>query len=238
MNHSARLLVLPSLLTVALAGCGTDHPANSTDNPPAVPTSAVSTGAPAGSPDALGGSMEGMPTTAGAAEPPPPAPAATADTAPPADVLAPLSDDQIMRVVHGANAGEIEQAKLAQSRAKDARVKRLAAMMVKDHTEADAKAMSVEKMVSLTPAPSPTSTALESDALTATRVLRSQTGAEFDRGYVDTQVKEHQAVLDTLDQKLIPAARNPEVKAYLAEVRSKVAMHLQHAQELQSALQK
>jgi putative membrane protein len=153
-------------------------------------------------------------------------------------VLAPLSDDQIMRVVHGANAGEIEQAKLAQSRARDARVKKLAAMMVKDHTEADAKAMSVEKMVSLTPAPSPTSTALESDALTATRVLRSQTGAEFDRGYVDTQVKEHQAVLDTLDQKLIPAARNPEVKAYLAEVRSKVAMHLQHAQELQSALQK
>jgi hypothetical protein len=41
-----------------------------------------------------------------------------------------------------------------------------------------------------------------------------------------------QSVLDTLDQKLAPAAQSPDVRAILADVRRAVAMHLQHAQDL------
>jgi len=51
-------------------------------------------------------------------------------------------------------------------------------------------------------------------------------------------VKEHQAVLDMIDQKLLPNAQDAEVKMFLTEVRGKVAMHLQHAQALQSKMQK
>jgi putative membrane protein len=149
-----------------------------------------------------------------------------------------LTDEQILEVTHTANQGEIEQAKLAQSKSTDARVKKLAAMMLKDHAAADAKGMAVGRKGNLTPAPSSTSTSIESDAQSATSTLSSQTGVDFDKAYVDVQVKEHQAVLDMIDQKLLPDAKSPDVKAFLTEVRPKIAMHLQHAQQLQSAMQK
>ena len=65
---------------------------------------------------------------------------------------------------------------------------------------------------------------------------KSLKGTNFDASYVDTQVKEHQTVLDLLDQKLIPAAKSADVKAYLADVRPKIALHLQHARDLQKAM--
>jgi len=56
------------------------------------------------------------------------------------------------------------------------------------------------------------------------------------RGYVDTQVKEHQAVLDLIDQHLLPNAKEAAVKTFITSVRAKVAMHLEHAQSLQRVL--
>jgi putative membrane protein len=208
------LAILPSVVLTVLLGCGGDQPAKSPDN---ASTNEANSGVPAGAPEV------GIALDASAA---------------PADVPTPLSDAQILQVVHTANLGEIEQAKLAQSKAKDVRVKKLAAMMLKDHTDADGKAMALAKGESLNLAPSSTNTSLESDAGSATSTLKSQNGADFDKGYVDTQVKEHQAVLDMIDQKLIPNAKSAGVKAFLAEVRPKIAMHLRHAQDLQTTMQK
>ena len=163
---------------------------------------------------------------------------AQAPNPPAVDVPPALTDAQILEVTHTANQGEVEQAKLAQSKSRDPRVKRLAAMMLTDHTAADDQGRAVARKASLVPEPSPISTSLASDAHGATSDLKAQVGSEFDKGYVDTQVKEHQAVLDMIDQKLLPAALNGEVRAYLAEVRPKIAMHLRRAQELQSAMQK
>jgi putative membrane protein len=230
------LLALASLLAAPLAACGNDHPANSPDNPPTATTSADNTAVPSASAASQGSSADASaaPSDNSVSSA---TPAAAAD--PGASAKSdPLSDEQILQVTHTANVGEIEQAKLAQSKTKDARVKKLAAMMSKEHTQADAKGMSLSKKDKLTPAPSPASVALESDAKTATSSLKSKTGVDFDKDYVDVQVREHQAVLDTLDQKLIPAASNADLKAYLTEVREKVAMHLQHAQDLQTAMQK
>ncbi len=156
--------------------------------------------------------------------------------APSAEAMGTLTDEQIVEITHTANAGEIEQARLAQTKAKDGRVKRLAAMMIKDHSDADMKGMKLAKKASLTPSDSPTSTSLKSDAESNTASLKTQTGADFDKAYVDTQVKEHQAVLDMIDEKLSPNAKNADLKAYLTDVRAAVAMHLQHAKDLQSAM--
>jgi putative membrane protein len=147
-----------------------------------------------------------------------------------------LTDNQILGFTHAANVGEIEQGRLAQTKAKDAKVKAFAAMMVKDHTDADNKGKALAKKANLKPEPSPATDSLKSGAEAATATLKSEMGADFDRGYVDTQVKEHQEVLDSLDQKLIPSATNVDLKTYLAEVRDAVAMHLQHAEDLQKKM--
>jgi putative membrane protein len=149
-----------------------------------------------------------------------------------------LSDGQILEITHTANAGEVDQAKIALSKTTDSRVKSLAQMMVRDHTQADYKGMVVAKKAGIERQTSPVSQSLESDIDSTTLTLKSEPKADFDRNYVDTQIREHQSVLDTIDQKLMPEASSADLKAYLAEVRSAVASHLQHARDLQSQLQK
>ncbi len=147
-----------------------------------------------------------------------------------------MSDGQVLEVTHVANLGEIEQAKLAQSKAKDPVVKDFAAVILKENTASDQRGTALAKKEVLTMASSSTSTGLEGNTKGATSTLASLSGPDFDKNYVDTQVREYRAVLDAMDQKLIPNAKDAEVKAYLAEVRPKLAMHLEHAEKLQNEL--
>jgi putative membrane protein len=149
-----------------------------------------------------------------------------------------LSDEQILGVTSAANEGEIEQGRLAESKAHDLRVKALAALMVKDHTAAQNMGQTLAKKAGLSPTGSPVSTSLQGAAQNVTQSLKSASRADFDRSYVDAQVNEHQDVLDTIDQKLLPNAKNADLRAYLNEVRATVAKHLAHAKELQQALLK
>jgi putative membrane protein len=226
-------------LLVSSFGCGgSDQPAKSADDqaPPAASGVAMTQppSGPAEPPVAAGAGTtgrEGDPNQS-----PPAALSAGNGPAPNADAIGTLTDEQIIEVTHTANRGEIEQAKLAQTKAKDGRVKKFAAMMLKDHTDADVKGMKLAKMDSLIPAESPTSDSLKNDAEGNTASLKTETGADFDKAYVDVQVKEHQAVLDMIDEKLSPNAKNADLKAYLADVHTAVATHLQHAKDLQSAM--
>lgn len=59
--------------------------------------------------------------------------------------------------------------------------------------------------------------------------------SDFDRQYVNYQVRFHQKVLDALDTRLIPWA-GPEERAALEEARPKVVAHLEAARNLQRAL--
>jgi len=219
------LSVVSILATVACGGA--DQPAKTPDNAP--------TPAPAAMSGSDSSPMSPAPASSAAPSDAAPVAATTPDSMPAAQPL--LSDDQILQVVHTANQGEIAQAKLAEAKAKDARVKKFAAMMIQDHSAADHKAMALAKKLN-GPTPSATSASLESDAQNNTTTLESETGADFDKGYVDTQVKEHQAVLDLIDQQLLPKAKDANVKTFVTDVRAKVAMHLHHAQELQAAMAK
>lgn len=143
-----------------------------------------------------------------------------------------LSDAQIARITNDANATEIDQGKLARSRAKDARVKAFAERMVKHHTEAKDK----QAKLKLDTAESAFSTKLEKEVGTTSAALQADTGASFDQQYIQAQIKEHQQVLDAIDQQLLPNAKNDELKAYLKEIRPTVASHLKDARDLESKL--
>ncbi|WP_394845895.1 DUF4142 domain-containing protein [Pendulispora brunnea] len=146
-----------------------------------------------------------------------------------------LTDDQILQVTHVANMGEVEQGKIAQQKAKDPRVKRFAAMMVKDHSDADMKGTELASRTSLSPSESSTSTMLKSDSDASVQRLKQGTG-DFDRAYIDAQVNAHRTVLDTIDNKLLPNAKNSELRSMLQTVRAKVEGHLKQAQDIQSSL--
>jgi putative membrane protein len=215
-------------ILATLACGGADQPAKTPDN--------TATSTPATTSGSDSSPMSRTPASSAARSDAAPVAAMPSDGTPPAAQPL-LSDEQILQIVHTANEGEIAQAKLAKGKAQDARVKKLAAMMIQDHSAADHKTMALAKKLN-GPTPSATGASLENDAQSNTTTLESESGADFDKGYVDTQVKEHQAVLDLIDQQLLPDAKDADVKTFVTGVRAKVAKHLHHAQELQAALAK
>jgi len=73
-------------------------------------------------------------------------------------------------------------------------------------------------------------------ARTPPKKLKALKGKEFDKAYVDNEVTYHQAVLDALDNTLIPNASNDELKSLLVKVRPAFVAHLDHAKHIQSTL--
>jgi len=170
------------------------------------------------------------PTTADnpLAEVPAPAPA----PAPAAAKVDPLSDEQIAAITDAANSSEIAQAKLAQTKSKDPAIKKFAAMMISHHGEAKQK----QAKLKLKTAESGVSTAMQVDADSTLNALKADTGKDFDQAYVTAQVSGHQKVLDTINDKLLPNVKNPELKAYLEEIKPRVEEHLKQAKQLQENL--
>ena len=147
-----------------------------------------------------------------------------------------LTDDQILAVVQAANNSEIEEARLATSKAKNAEVRSFAQMMIQHHTDAKQKGGRVAQQAKLTLKESGMTAEMKSDAQKNMETLRAKTGADFDRAYIEHQVEEHQRVLTAIDQRLMADAKSPEVRALLQEVRPVIAQHLEQAQRLQSSV--
>ena len=85
---------------------------------------------------------------------------------------------------------------------------------------------------------SPLSTTLETDGRAATTSMATLSGTEFDKVYIDSQVKAQQTVLMSIDQKLLPNVQSSEVKGLLHVVRGKMSQHLGDAKMLQVRLSK
>jgi putative membrane protein len=145
-------------------------------------------------------------------------------------------DPQVAQVMLTANTGEVAQGTLAQTSATNTAVKDFATMMVTEHSAANQRVQALVQQLGITPQPNPVSAQLqgESDAIVAQ--LRTLSGTAFDRAYIDAQVDVHTKVLALIDDTLLPASQAAEVKAELATMRASVAMHLTHAQQLQTQL--
>jgi putative membrane protein len=143
-----------------------------------------------------------------------------------------LDDAQIAAITDAANSAEVEQGRLAQSKATDSRVRTFAAMMVDHHSEArrEQQGLSVAKVDNAE------SQRLAREADNALQSLQQKSGQDFDREYVRLQCEEHRKVLDTLQSKLLPAAKGPALRAYLEKLKPKVEAHLAQAERLQQEL--
>ena len=144
----------------------------------------------------------------------------------------PLSDAQVVAIADLVNNAEIQQAELAQSKSQRPEVVNYAAMMIRDH------GLDRQKLetLGLSSVSSPVSQMLSAQGQQTLSKLESASGADFDRTYMQTQVEEHQRVLDTIDRQLLPSAKNPQLRDHLQNMRGTVAHHLQAARDTQQAL--
>lgn len=151
--------------------------------------------------------------------------------------VATLDDTQMVAVVIALDQGAIQQAQLAQSKAKSPEVRNFASHMANAHQNMLTKAQREFAAAQLTPGDSVVSQQLQADVQSQLSTLESMTGRDFDRTYVDDQVLAHQHAIDLLDRMLL-RVKNARLKASLQSEKTKVEGHARDAKALQEKLSK
>jgi putative membrane protein len=209
---------VPLVLAAALLRCGGSEQPAAAPNPAPTLAPAELPPAPTSGPDA--------------GAPPDSASPASDPTLPAASKPDTLTDEQIAAITDAANTAEIEEGKLARLKSKDAAVQKFAARMIAAHEEAKKN----QDKLKLPTAESALGNTLGTEAASTMSALKGAEAKDFDRAYIEAQVRAHQKLLDALNDQLIPDVKNPDLKAYLSQIQPHVARHLKEAQELQHAL--
>jgi putative membrane protein len=127
---------------------------------------------------------------------------------------------------------EIQAAKLAEKRSKNADVKAFAAMMIHDHTQSTAALKAAIKASGATvslPSELPTDKKAKLDELT------SASPADFDKAYMQSQVMAHQDAL-TVMQAYAANGDTSQIKDFAAKTATVVQMHLDKASNVRDSL--
>jgi putative membrane protein len=147
-----------------------------------------------------------------------------------------VNDHQIIGVLTTVDAGEIEQARVALTRAADPRVKQYAAHMVDQHTESTQRASTLASQYDLMPAASDMAKSVQDKASRTKSLLDETNENAFDVTYMKAQIQQHQEVLDMLKSQLLPAAHNEALGLQLRAASSMVLNHLNEARAIEPLL--
>jgi putative membrane protein len=141
-----------------------------------------------------------------------------------------LDDAQIGGVTSAVNTGEIQQGRLAASRATTNEAREFGAMMVTMHTAAQERQAALLSRLGLTPRESALSQQLTATAQSTLAELETKSGRDFDVAYLDAQIAQHRTTLQVIDTVLLPSVAADELRRELETARAEVADHLQMAE--------
>lgn len=144
----------------------------------------------------------------------------------------PLNDAQIAHIAYTAGQIDVSAANLAQEKSEDRRVRAFAVLMKKDHTAVNEAALALVKDLDVTPEENAVSFSLANQAAKAEVRLRSLSGNEFDRAYVENEIAYHKGVNEALRNVLIPNTKNSELKSFLETGLALFQEHQKHAEHL------
>ncbi len=151
------------------------------------------------------------------------------------------TDARILRAVVTANTLDSTLGAFAVKAAHSPGVKDFARTMMRDHGATNGKARALGAKASIAYDSShiekgdPKADMVE-DASDKLNDLRKLQGIEFDKGYMQTEVKMHEDVLNQIDKDLIPNAVNVELRGFLEAIRPTIASHLERAKMLKEEL--
>jgi putative membrane protein len=179
---------------------------------------------------ALAGCKKDQPTPAADSAAMMPAP--TTDTT----AMAPALDDPtIVSIFDAANTFDIEASNLALEKTQNAEVRSLAKQFVDDHTAVRQQGRDLAAKLGVTP-PSLGDGPLSQNHAAAMANLRTLSGAAFDKAYVANEVTYHAEVIQSIQNDLMPAIQNAELRALVEKVAPAFQAHHAAAQALQAKL--
>jgi putative membrane protein len=147
-----------------------------------------------------------------------------------------LNDAEIAGIVVAANEVDIEAGRYAQANSTNDDVKAYAHRMVGEHTDVNESAKKLVSKLNVKPEETAISAALRAEGKANLVKFKALSGSAFDKSYIDEEIELHRNVIDVVDNKLIPNAKNEELKAMLVKVRPSLVSHLDHAQKIMASL--
>lgn len=137
--------------------------------------------------------------------------------------------DDFVEDASAKGVAEVEAGKLAQEKGASADVKAFAAMMVADHTAANAKLHAIADKKKLK-----VSTDAQLMDKAKTMILELRSAKSFDQAYANNQVKAHEATIEIFQDE-IKNGDDSDLKAFATETLPKLNAHLAKAKELSAA---
>jgi putative membrane protein len=133
----------------------------------------------------------------------------------------------MLSVLDAANQSEILPSQVALQKATSPDLKAYAQEMVTQHTALGDTMSGVARANGLAPADNPLAEGIRAQTAAATQRLQGLQGMDFDTAYAALMLQSHQAALSTLDEQLIPRARNAQLRTAMErDVRPMVQKHL------------
>ena len=149
-----------------------------------------------------------------------------------APAFAQVAAPDFVKMAGASDKFEITEAKLAEARSHNPKIKMFARMMVRDHTQSTMKVKAAARRLMGHNPPPPM---LDDEQTQNLSALRAARGHDFERTYLDQQVASHQKALDLM-QGYAQNGDAPPLKKAAGEITPVVQMHLDKAKELQSSM--
>ena len=143
-----------------------------------------------------------------------------------------LDDAAIVGIFDIANTWDIETGSLAAARATRKEVKDFGAMLARDHKTVQDSARALATKLKVTPTPVPADFPLKVAHEAAMKKLQGLSGAAFDKAFLEYEAAYHKAVIDAVNNTLMPAIKSAELKALVLKVAPAFAAHQLAAEQL------
>lgn len=147
-----------------------------------------------------------------------------------------LTDPEIASVAVTANQIDVDYAAIAQRKSKDAAILNFAKTMKTDHLAVIGMATKLVQKLHVTPKTNAVTKSLLDGEKKTKATLNSKSGKAFNKAYIDNEVAYHEAVINAVENVLIPQAQNAELKGLLTNVLPALKTHLEHAKMVQKEL--
>lgn len=143
-----------------------------------------------------------------------------------------VEDDGRLFIETAASGGmmEVELGKLAQSRGQNQRVKNFGAMMVKDHSKANAELKTIANDLKVT-----VPTVIMAQHKQHLDEMSKMSGSAFDKHYMKMMTEDHMKDVDMF-QKTASDERKAELKDFAAKTLPVLKMHLDSAKAINSVV--
>lgn len=143
-----------------------------------------------------------------------------------------MSEAEVIGLARMINRGEVDHATAARDRLSGPGAKSFAERMIQDHGDALTELDRAAQSRGITPLEGDDAQRLSQDVMQMIDDLDQQEGEEIDETFLADQEKLHERALRTMEEDLLPAVTDSELRQLLEQQRATIKTHLDMVQQL------